>query len=152
HISGLAESTYTNAMLQVNGLVRATDYNTPTTGSSANLFFVPVSAFVATPFGCLRAYNDGGTGAFAQLAVDGAPLALNSISGASVGIGYLPNAAYKLDVNGHINIGAGTSTAAYYCHGSAGKTVTIPYAKSDVGTVITYGTMTFVGGILVANT
>ena len=145
-VTGKAESTNTAAMLQVDGMIRVTDYTTPTTGTGMDIFYVPSGSY-----GQIRAINYN-TPAWEELNVDGNPLTLNGASQGSVGVGYSPNAAYKLDVNGNINIGSATSTAAYYCHGSAGQTTTVVYAKSNVGTTVTYGTMTFVGGILVAHT
>jgi hypothetical protein len=144
-VSGLGESSNTSAMLQVNGLIRATDYNTPTTGTGVDIFYAPF----ASPWGGVRCY-DYGLGTFKELDVDGSPLILNGYSGKSVGVGTSPpNSVYRLDVNGPINCGGG---AVYFCQGSGGQTTTVRYGKSNVGTIVTYGTMTFLGGILVGVT
>ena len=92
-VAGLGESSNTSAMLQVNGLIRATDYNTPTTGTGVDIFYAPL----ASPWGGVRCY-DYTLAAYKELDVDGSPLILNAYSGKSVGVGTSPpNAAYKLE-------------------------------------------------------
>jgi hypothetical protein len=66
-------------------------------------------------------------------------MVLSSIGQVGIGTATPANA---LDVVGNINASTG-----YKISGVAGETTTVIYVKNVVGSVVTFGTLTFAGGI-----